>query len=251
MGREIKRVTLDFNWPLNMVWKGYINPYRPQECKTCEGSGLNKETKQIYDDWYDFADTGRKWSNNITQDEVDALIREQRLVDFTHKYVKDEGWKPIDPPPQITAEMVNKWSSKGFGHDSINQWICVKTRAEKFGIYGECFFCKGEGKIWFNDKVKELHENWYDNERYGPPTGEGWQVWETVSEGSPVTPVLSTREALIEYLVQHGDAWDQKQGDGGWKRENAEAFVKNEHAMSLAMVVAEEGVKILTPRDGA
>jgi hypothetical protein len=27
MGRELKRVPLDFDCPLNKVWKGYINPF--------------------------------------------------------------------------------------------------------------------------------------------------------------------------------------------------------------------------------
>ena len=28
MGREIKRVPLDFDWPLDKPWKGFVNPYR-------------------------------------------------------------------------------------------------------------------------------------------------------------------------------------------------------------------------------
>ena len=78
MGREIKRVPLDFNWPLNMQWKGYMNPYTSQKCTVCDSTGLNPETKQISDDWYDFGDTGKRWCNNITQHEVDALIEERR-----------------------------------------------------------------------------------------------------------------------------------------------------------------------------
>jgi len=43
-----------------------------------------------------------------------------------------------------------------------------------------------------------------------PPSGEGWQVWEKVSEGSPVTPVFPTAEALAKYLSTVGDLWHQK-----------------------------------------
>jgi hypothetical protein len=35
-----------------------------------------------------------------------------------------------------------------------------------------------------------------------PPAGEGWQLWETVSEGSPVTPVFPTADGLISHLVE-------------------------------------------------
>jgi hypothetical protein len=246
MGREIKRVALDFDWPINVTWKGFVNPYSSQTCSACDGSGHNPETKQISDDWYDFAGTGRKWCYNITQHEVDALIERGRLYDFTHQWTPGKGWQKIEPPPVVTADMVNQWSRHGLGHDSINHWVCVEARAKRLGVYGECPACNGEGQIWFNEHIKELCENWYDNERYEPPAGEGWQVWETVSEGSPVTPVLPTKEALIEYLVQNGDAWDQKRGDGGWERENAKRFVNASYAPSLVVV---DG-KIRTPRDG-
>ena len=32
-----------------------------------------------------------------------------------------------------------------------------------------------------------------------PPTGDGWQLWETTSEGSPSSPVFATAEALADW----------------------------------------------------
>lgn len=49
-----------------------------------------------------------------------------------------------------------------------------------------------------------------DGSRTEPPAGDGWQVWETVSDGSPITPVLPTAEALVEYLCTVGTTWDQR-----------------------------------------
>lgn len=204
MSRELKRVPIDFDWPLKLAWKGYINPYKSQECRVCDGSGYNPATKQISDDWYGFDDINKRWCNNITQDEVDALISAGRLMDFTHGFTPGEGWKVIDPPPVITAEMVNKWSRNGMGHDSLNHYICVETRAKRLGVYGLCPICNGDGSIWFSEKVKELSSNWYDDERYDPPSGDGWQVWETVSEGSPIGPVFKTQEEVVEWLVSQG-----------------------------------------------
>lgn len=154
MGREIKRVPIDFDWPLGMVWKGYINPYDAQECKVCKGSGHNPETKQISDDWYDFANSGRRWDKSITQDEVNALVEHGRLWDFTRTWIPGEGWVDKDPPYIPTADEVNRWSRHGTGHDAINQWICVETRAKRLGVWGRCPVCNGEGEIWFNDKIK-------------------------------------------------------------------------------------------------
>lgn len=54
MGREVKRVPLNFDWPLNKVWAGYRNPYwEAQECEDCGGGGYNPETREIADSWYD------------------------------------------------------------------------------------------------------------------------------------------------------------------------------------------------------
>jgi hypothetical protein len=78
-----------------------------------------------------------------------------------------------------------------------------------------------------------------------------YQVYETVSEGTPVTPHFATKEELVEYLVKHGDFWDQQRGHGGWTRANAESFVERAWAPSLISEVSTAGVTIKAPRDGA
>lgn len=216
MSAEVKRVPLDFDWKLNTVWKGYINPYSSIKCKSCDGSGYNPETKQIDEDWYDFNQTGKRWCDNITQDEVDFLIEKDRLWDFTHNWNYEDGWTKIIPAPIVTAEQVNSWNKgKGLGHDSINSMYCVEQRARRLGVFGFCPVCKGEGQIWTSEKVKKLNEDWHDNERYEPPLGDGWQVWETVSEGSPVTPVFDNKDDLVSYLIEFK----------GYEKEFAENFI--------------------------
>lgn len=61
------------------------------------------------------------------------------------------------------------------------------------------------------------------------------QVWETVSEGSPVTPPFATKAELVDYLTKCGDNWDQKRGDPPWPRKAAEQFVEAGWAPSMVM----------------
>ena len=67
-----------------------------------------------------------------------------------------------------------------------------------------------------------------DKEYYLPELTEEptwYQVYETVSEGTPVSPPFATKEELVDYLVENGDFWDQRRGHSGPTREAAEAFV--------------------------
>jgi len=127
-------------------------------CEDCDGSGQNPETKQISDDWYDFEGTGRKWNSRITQDEVDALWDRNRLRgDFKQK---------------PTAEEVNAWNrGGGMGHDAINQWICVETRAKRLGVYGNCEKCNGKGYIYTAPKAHLALQMWFLHPRKGASRG--------------------------------------------------------------------------------
>lgn len=254
MGREIKRVALDFNWPLNKVWRGFLCPYTGSECPKCEGHGSSPEAEKLKNRWYGFdrlprwvdLGNGRRynaeaWCYNLEQEDVDALLKEVRLWDFTREPINEEqrkivqekiaaggnSWLPFDNGYKPSAEEVNQWSRTGFGHDSINEWIVVRARCEKLGIPVDCSMCQGEGTLWESPEIEKLAEDW---EPIEPPTGEGWQMWETVSEGSPITPVFATDSELVDYMV-NGDAWDHK-----WTRQQAEAMVAEGFAMSRMAV---------------
>lgn len=206
--RTLKRVPMDFDAPLNEVWKGYVNPYPgPLRCKRCDATGYNRATRKIADDFYDFNGYGTKWCSNITQDEVQALIDRGRLWDFVRVPINDEQrevvnkkggyWLPYNNGYTPTAEEVNKWNKNGMGHDAINRGILIETRAKRLGIYGLCPTCNGYGEIPYPDGiVRKAYDEW---ESYEPPDGKGYQLWETTSEGSPVSPVFSSAEELANW----------------------------------------------------
>jgi hypothetical protein len=295
MGREVKRVALDFDWPMGKPWGGFINPFSSQSinCPECDGSGSSSEARRLKDQWYGNApfrpeDRGSKpyshtdahiiacatrnverspeyygrgeiaigreakrlaahfnngWCHHLNQSDVNALVDGHRLFDFTHTWTSGEGWKPKDPPYIPTAAEVNVWSCCGIGHDAINQWIVVGNECRRLGLESKCKRCDGEGTLWPSEAINAAADNWKDEE---PPVGEGWQIWETVSEGSPITPVFPTREGLIAYLIEGGDGWDRKRGAGGWTPENAESFVAAQWAPSMIAV----GGHTYEPRDG-
>lgn len=246
--RTVKRVPLDFEWPPNRVWEGYLNPHYGQsrECSSCQGTGYAERAKFLSDQWYghapfDPAEVGsqpmttqtpavrafarrnvesapgyypsgeagieweaerlsgmwnEQWCHHLAQEDVDALIEAGRLHDFTHDWEQGKGWTPIVPRPTVSAEQVNEWSIGGFGHDSINQWVCIKAKCAREGAPVSCSICDGECRVWPSPKIKAAYENWEMEE---PPEGEGWQLWETVSEGSPMSPVFAAPDELARW----------------------------------------------------
>lgn len=91
-----------------------------------------------------------------------------------------------------------------------------------------------DGEYDYKDWAGEAPESKYYRPAWRKEEMTWWQVYETVSEGTPVTPPFATRQELIDYLVENGDFWDQdrrKRGDtwlmpcDPWKREVAERFV--------------------------
>lgn len=281
MGREIKRVPLNFDWPLNKVWPGFLNPYWEQStpCPDCNGSGYSPEAKWWSDAWYGDAEgyhpgvTGstplipedeivwafakrnveqspefygvltnqniysealrlvtmwnRQWSHHLDQDDVQALIEGNRLFDFTREFIHGQGWQPKNPPYTPTATEVNRWNITTMGHDSINQYVCVKARVKKLGYELECRRCQGEGDLWPSAEAKSAYDNWEPQE---PPQGKGWQVWETVSEGSPISPVFITADALENWLIQQG-----------YSEGAVEQFTKSGWVPSMVMVEDMQG----------
>lgn len=257
MGREVRRVPLDFDWPLNKVYEGFLMPDRlyGKDCPDCK-SGYSPQAQNLYDLWYgkipfDPASTGSTpwrhdtpairvraerniesapdyygsgeaaivreahrladhfnsgWMHHLNQDDVDALVAAGRLYDFTHTWDPEKRWQPKNPPVTPTAEQVNEWSLRGFGHDSLNAHIVIKARCEREGVDDTCPTCKGHGSVEAYPGQRAEAEAW---EPTDPPTGDGWQLWETVSEGSPVSPVFATADGLAGWMSDpaRGDRW--------------------------------------------
>ena len=264
MGRELKRVPLDFAWPLDKPWDGYCNPlYVAKQCGHCGGTGQTLFSRRLSDRWYGrvgdaeskgtgrpeiqrpfcpedngstpfapsntpilaFAEhnvnhspkyygTGelaiyreakrlcllfnRQWSHHLNSDDVAALIAAGRLQDLTAIFVAGKGWQAKEPAHIPTPREVNEWSIRGMGHDAINRWICIKAACERAGEKSACPHCDGAGDIWPSKEAEQAYEDWRKHE---PPSGEGYQIWETVSEGSPISPVFSTSRDLAAHMA--------------------------------------------------
>ena len=74
------------------------------------------------------------------------------------------------------------------------------------------------------DEEGEVLEGAHHEPLYGMDDASktAFQLYENVSEGSPVSPVFATREALAEWLVQNG-----------WSTEALEFLLVNGHAPSM------------------
>lgn len=248
MGRKLMRVPLDFSWPRNMVWKGYLNPYHSQTCKACDGSGLNPATKKLSDDWYTHLRTDGKegWGKHLEQEDVQALIDADRLWDFTRvprtpeqvEIVRQKiaaggnSWLPESNGFVPTAEEVNAWNREHFGHDACNRWICVEARAKRLGIYGNCAYCE-DGEIWATEEIRKLHDAWTD---FDPPVGDGYQLWETTSEGSPVSPVFSSLEELCAWCETNATTFGtQTTTAANWQQMLADDLVVHREGNNIFM----------------
>ena len=54
MSRSVRRVALDFEWPLEKVWSGYLNPYYDlrEKCADCNGDGGSVAWRLVHALWY-------------------------------------------------------------------------------------------------------------------------------------------------------------------------------------------------------
>lgn len=232
MSRELKRVPLDFNWPLQKRWGGYLNPYHGMNCPHCNGSQYSPEAQVMHDKWYgkiafDPAETGSKpftaetpeirakaernvanspgfygtdessirreatrlaevfnsyWMHHLSQEDVDALFDAGDLTEF---------------PERPTAEQVNRWTIPSL-HD-VNMWIVIEARCKRMDVSPTCSHCE-DGTLWPSPEVRKLHDEWDPVE---PPKGEGYQIWESVTEGSPISPVFADPIELAKWMASH------------------------------------------------
>jgi hypothetical protein len=294
MSREVKRIPMDFDWPMKKTWSGFINDRPgPENCASCDGSGYSPTAKRLNDQWYGYSpfrpeDNGSvpltidhpavrafsvknavqsyfiglygfdlgidfywklvkedgvealldsrpsleygianearrliemwnvQWVHHLNEADVKALVEARRLMDFTARPRNEEQAELLKKQAESggssywlkdgngyvpTPQEVNVWSIGGFGHDGINNWICVKAKCKRLRVSYQCKECKGKGHVWSSRQACNYFNAWRSKE---PPGGEGWQMWETTSKGSPMSPVFATPEELAKWLSDSG-----------------------------------------------
>jgi len=289
MGRELRRVPLDFDWPLNERWEGFVNPYY-KRCAWCRGDGydlryrrfsefvryllLAAEDSQIRPEnfiplpprenihfsarinsvpprwpWAKFdpvetlmeiAGLDPSWMTKIEEDVVGKLAAiEVPEVFHQHQILNIRGGERNYPHPFLCECGISDvgtrfhewvlalgakpsflgWDGVGRVQEKIFRAVGFESHTVKtdWGEYedfywGKCKVCDGEG---IDLEFQEKYENWESTE---PPKGPGYQVWETVSEGSPVSPVFENKDDLVFWLVGQGYSEEaaRKFSDSGW-----------------------------------
>lgn len=219
MSYELKRVPLDFNAPLNKVWQ--VNVYET-DCPICGGNGQSREYATLQQYWYESTLPGDNnlpaelvaqlfnrpapWKCNLDEVEVELLSREGRLFQV---------------PLPHTAKRVNRWAKNDpFGHDTLTMHLLIKRHLDTFNLPSNCINCNGEGVMTCPacGGVGTIGGDRCEACYHPIPTGDGYQVWETVSEGSPISPVFATPDAVVDWLVAAGytRAGSQKFVKMGW-----------------------------------
>ena len=151
MGRELKRVPLDFDWPLEKIWKGYL----PE--------------------------------NAAGKMPVASCLECQKKYKQKISFLQD--------------------GTKVGGHE------CSEDKSY-------CIYNPDNKAIWYFD----------------PPEGEGYQLWETTSEGSPISPVFKTLDELCEWAEENVTTFaDSTTTKEKWKEMLEKGFVYHEEDGFLFM----------------
>jgi len=207
MGREVKRVALDFDWPLNKTWPGYLSPeWRGCPSQTCR-HGETVDAAWLAAIVHLLLIAGEDGKKGTLHPWIESLDNAPTGSDYSTVL------RPTPRMAELTTGLAGR--APGFlGHDAIDRWAATKAIVRAAGLPEDwltCATCKGHG-IHPDDRAAS--EAW---ERTEPPAGEGWQIWETVSEGSPITPVFATAEELAEWCVTN-KPWSTGMSREAWRR---------------------------------
>lgn len=174
---SVKRVPLDFDWPVGYTWHGYVNPWPgPVDCEYCCGTGFNDESLELYRNF-------KRWAPRLNEDETAQAIL-AGISERDLSQIRRRIWDDVDNP-------------------LIRSYL-TEIRARSKGEWGTCQVCKGKCILSNpNPAVQQLYadvnlyEEWTPIE---PPKGVGWQLWQTREPGGvPMSAVFKSEVELAQW----------------------------------------------------
>lgn len=207
MSREVRRVSLDFDWPLDQVWGGYLMPeeLHASPCPACS-NGFT---------------AAREWLDTLVGLLMmlpDETPERRNVKDMRggrmHPYLERLENRPYSRPSaditELTGGLAGRAPRATWGHDATDRWAANAKVIEAAGLdpesWGLCPTCAGTACLESYEGQHAAAEAWKPVE---PPSGDGWQLWETVTEGSPISPVFATADELAVWMSDpaRGDRW--------------------------------------------
>lgn len=196
MGRDVRRVPLDFDWPLKKVWDGYLTPERLREdkCPDC-ANGATDAYEWVQKVAYVIAGLADDAAEEARGRRMHPYLEPLREISYGH--VKGR------PGTQFAefADGIAPEAGSFMGRDVYRVQRALIAAAGLPDDWGLCPTCKGNASVERYEGQRDEAESWEPTE---PPEGEGWQMWETTSEGSPMSPVFATPEELAAWLARTG-----------------------------------------------
>jgi hypothetical protein len=202
---------------LSDKWYGYIpfkpedrgsKPYQPSDAAILKRARRNIGADESFEGPRLQDEAGRlcklfngQWSHHLNDLDVAALLEScyaSTLQELTHTWSEERGWQPKVPAYTPSAKEVNDWGLNNGFYTSSTQYVICLAELARLGKEVKCPHCKGEGEFWPSEAAKQAYEGW---EKEEPPVGDGFQMWETVSEGSPISPVFATAEELATFMA--------------------------------------------------
>lgn len=218
MSRELKRVPLDFDWPMNKIWDGYLNPHY-LKCLFCENGYTNARRR--------------------LQDLVRLLLLSagDSLRQKNHPYFYEgvfDDFVPSKDMVELTEGLTGRKPEGPFGYDATANWKAEEKIISAAGLnpktWGICQTCKGSA---IHPARRARYEAWAPTE---PPEGKGYQLWENCSEGSPVSPVFKTLDELCEWAEGNAATFgSHKTSKENWKKMLEEGCVYHQQGNAIFM----------------
>jgi len=216
MGRELRRVPLDFAWPLGKLWDGFVNPHRrpcPEAGRSCfEGYTGGERWLEALLRLLTLAAEEGAGVDSVADAEAWSVEFAHRGRTFPHPYLREfvlaptflpAGADRLDPgayravPPtsdlaRLMAALVGPCHAMtGFDMFKLRERLLRAAKLPK--EWGRCPVCGGED---VDPAVRAAYDAWSPT---APPTGEGYQLWNTTTEGHPMSPVFATLDALCAW----------------------------------------------------